>query len=81
MINLTFCRLYPELIGAQVAGIVQVGTSYTNPVKTTKGAAFSLAIQKPIAEPTLYAMVPLSPVVRALTYLSEPIRVLDECKS
>lgn len=37
MINLTFCRLYPDLLGSQVAGIVQEDTTYTNPVKTTKG--------------------------------------------
>ncbi|MGI8959238.1 MAG: alpha/beta fold hydrolase, partial [Bryobacteraceae bacterium] len=61
MINLTFCRLYPELVGSQIAGIAQLDTTYTNPVKTTKGAAFSLAIQKPIAEPILHAMIPLSP--------------------
>jgi hypothetical protein len=37
MINLTFCRLYPELVGSQIAGIAQLDTTYTNPVKTTKG--------------------------------------------
>jgi len=42
MINLTFRRLYPDFVGAQIAGIAQVDTTYTNPVKTTKGAAFSL---------------------------------------
>ncbi|MDP9170646.1 MAG: alpha/beta hydrolase, partial [Acidobacteriota bacterium] len=35
MINLTFCRLFPELLGRDVAGIVQVDTSFTDPVKTT----------------------------------------------
>jgi pimeloyl-ACP methyl ester carboxylesterase len=70
MINLTFCRLYPELVGSQIAGIAQVDTTYTNPVKTTKGAAFSLAIQKPLAEPILYAMIPLSPFVRAMNWMS-----------
>jgi pimeloyl-ACP methyl ester carboxylesterase len=70
MINLTFCRLYPDLVGSQIAGIAQVDTTYTNPVKTTKGAAFSLAIQKPIAEPILYAMIPLSPFVRVMNWMS-----------
>jgi pimeloyl-ACP methyl ester carboxylesterase len=70
MINLTFCRLYPELLGSKVAGIVQVDTTYTNPVRTTKNAGFSLAIQKPVAEPILHAMILLSPVVRVLNWLS-----------
>ncbi|MFL6464947.1 MAG: alpha/beta fold hydrolase [Bryobacteraceae bacterium] len=70
MINLTFCRLYPDLLGAQIAGIVQLDTSYTNPVKTTKNSGFSQAIQKPIAEPLLYAMIPLSPLVRLMNWLS-----------
>jgi pimeloyl-ACP methyl ester carboxylesterase len=61
MINLTFCRRYPDLLGSQVAGIVQVDTTYTNPVKTTKGSGFSRAIQKPVAEPLLHATIFLSP--------------------
>lgn len=70
MINLTFCRLYPELAGSQIAGIVQLDTSYTNPVKTTKGSGFSQAIQKPIGEPILHAMIYLSPAVRMMNWLS-----------
>ncbi len=70
MINLTFCRLYPDLLGNQIAGIVQLDTSYTNPVKTTKNSEFSQAIQKPVGEPLLYAMIFLSPVVRFMNWLS-----------
>jgi pimeloyl-ACP methyl ester carboxylesterase len=70
MVNLTFCRLYPKLLGSQVAGIVQMDTTYTNPVRTTKNAGFALAIQKPVAEPVLHAMILLSPVVRCLNWLS-----------
>ena len=70
MINLTFCRLYPDLLGRQIAGIVQLDTSYTNPVKTTKNSGFSQAIQKPVAEPLLYAMIPLSLLVRLMNWLS-----------
>ncbi len=51
MINLTFCRRYPELLGSNFAGIVQVDTTYTNPVRTTRNAGFSLAIQKPWSSP------------------------------
>jgi pimeloyl-ACP methyl ester carboxylesterase len=70
MINLTFCRLYPDLVRTQIAGIVQMDTSYTNPVKTTKGSGFSQAIQKPVAEPLLHAMIFLSPLVRIMNWLS-----------
>ncbi len=70
MINLTFCRLYPEALGPQVTGVVELDTSYTNPVKTTKGASFSLAIQKPIGEPVLHAMILLSPFVRLMNWMS-----------
>ena len=70
MINLTFCRLFPDRLGRQVAGIAQVDTSYTNPVLTTKNAGFSRAIQKPVAEPLLHVMIGLSPLFRALNWLS-----------
>ncbi len=70
MINLTFCRLYPDELGARVSGVVEFDTSYTNPVKTTKGASFSLAIQRPVGEPVLRAMILLSPFVRAMNWLS-----------
>ena len=70
MINLTFCRLYPELLASNVVGVIELDTSYTNPVKTTQGAAFSTAIQKPIGEPVLHAMIVLSPLIRAMNWLS-----------
>lgn len=70
MINLTYCRLFPGRLGHQVSGIVQVDTSYTNPVNTTKGAALSRALQKPVAEPILHAMIWFSPVVRAMNWFS-----------
>ncbi len=70
MINLTFCRLFPNELGSRVAGIVQVDTSYTNPVKTTKNARLSEALQKPVAEPLLHVMIWFSPVFRAMSWLS-----------
>ena len=66
MVNLTFCRMFPDLIGKQVAGIVQLDTSYTNPVKTTKNAELNLALQKPVGEPVLHLMIALSPLVRMM---------------
>jgi pimeloyl-ACP methyl ester carboxylesterase len=70
MINLTFCRMFPDRLGHGVNGIIQVDTSYTNPVTTTKNAGLSRALQKPLAEPMLHAMIWFSPVVRAVNWLS-----------
>jgi pimeloyl-ACP methyl ester carboxylesterase len=70
MINLTFCRLFPDQLGHQVIGIAQIDTSYTNPVTTTKDASLSQALQKPVAEPLLHAMIWFSPLVRAMNWLS-----------
>ncbi len=70
MINLTYCRLFPQDLGSTVAGIVQVDTSYTNPVTTTKNASQSEALQKPVGEPLLHLMSLFSPLVRAMNWLS-----------
>ena len=70
MINLTFCRQYPDQLGHKVAGLVQVDTSYTNPVRTTKNAGISQMLQKPVAEPLLHAIIGLSPLVRVMNWLS-----------
>ncbi|MEJ7606222.1 MAG: alpha/beta hydrolase [Bryobacteraceae bacterium] len=70
MINLTFCRVSPTHLGQPVKGIVQLNTSYTNPVKTTPTPEPDQALQKPVYEPLLHAIVFLSPVVRVLNWLS-----------
>ncbi len=70
MINLTFCRKFPQRLGRDVNGIVQVDTSYTNPVTTTKNASLAEALQKPFGEPVLHAMIWFSPLVRAMNWLS-----------
>ena len=70
MVNLTFCRLFPQALGTQVAGIAQVDTSYTNPVKTTQNSQLSEALQKPVGEPVLHAMIWFSPLVRIMNWFS-----------
>ncbi len=70
MILLTFCRLFPEALGGRVAGLVLTHTTYTNPVRTTKGAAFFSAIEKPVLVPLLYLTIALSPLVRLLAWMS-----------
>lgn len=70
MINLTFCRVFPELLGSKVVGIAQVDTTYTNPVKTMKNSSLNMALQKPVAEPILYAMIAASPLLRVMNWMS-----------
>ncbi len=70
MIILTFCRLFPEALGARVAALVLTHTTYTNPVRTTKGAAFYSAIEKPVLMPLMYLTVALSPLLWLSSWLS-----------
>jgi pimeloyl-ACP methyl ester carboxylesterase len=69
MINLTYARRYPADLGTKVLGIAELNSTYTNPVRTTKGASLATALQKPIAEPLLYATIVLSPLVRVMNTL------------
>jgi pimeloyl-ACP methyl ester carboxylesterase len=69
MINLTFGGRYPDLLGSKVRGIVEMNSTYTNPTSTTKGAAVAKALQKPVAEPMLHAVIALSPLVRVMNAL------------
>ncbi|MBY0232676.1 MAG: alpha/beta hydrolase [Gemmataceae bacterium] len=72
MITLTFCKLYPELLGTKVAGLALIHTTHTNPVKTASLAPLYTAIQKPVLEPLCWLMVALAPFVwlmNALTWL------------
>lgn len=70
MSTLTFCRLFPEQLGHQVAGLVLVDTTYTNPVKTSILSRFLRAVQKPLLEPLLYLTIMLSPLVWLMNWLS-----------
>ena len=70
MITLTFCRLFPESLGSTVTGLVLTHTTPTNPVRTTSGAAFLTAIEKPVLAPLMYLTIALSPLVRVMNWLS-----------
>jgi pimeloyl-ACP methyl ester carboxylesterase len=70
MTNLTFAKLYPESLGSQVKGVVQIDTTYTNPVRTTSHSRLNVALQKPLAEPILHLMIPFSPIVRIVNWIS-----------
>lgn len=70
MISLTFCKVFPDSLGRRVAGLVLAHTSYTNPVRTTKHAAFYTAIERPILIPLLHLTIALWPLVWVMTWLS-----------
>jgi pimeloyl-ACP methyl ester carboxylesterase len=70
MINLTFCRLFPEQLGSRVAGLILVDTTYTNPVKTCILSNLVRKLQKPLLEPVLYLTMILWPIFWLMTWLS-----------
>ena len=69
MTILTYCQLFRESLGAQVAGLVLVHTTYTNPVRTTEHAALKTALE-PVLVPLLHLTIGLWPLVWAMNYLS-----------
>ena len=70
MIQLTFCRLFPQHLGRSVAGIVELNTTYTQPLRTITARGFLQAIQKPVLEPLMHLMIWLFPVFWAMNWLS-----------
>lgn len=70
MVALTFCRLFPELLGKRVAGLILVDTTYTNPVKTSILSRLLRKLQKPVLEPLLYLAILISPIFWLMTWLS-----------
>jgi pimeloyl-ACP methyl ester carboxylesterase len=70
MITLTLCRLSPAVLGRRVVGLVLTHTTPTNPVRTTSGAAFLSAIEKPVLVPLMYLTIALSPLVWLMNWLS-----------
>ncbi len=70
MITLNFCKLFPQHLGKEVAGLVLANTTYINPLRTTTARRFLTAIQKPILTPLMYIVVGLSPLFWLMTWLS-----------
>src|SRR5205085_10043373 len=50
MLNLEYARRFPNRMGRDVIGIVQVNTTFTNPIETKKNAERSRKLQKPVFE-------------------------------
>ena len=59
----------PSALGSRVTGIVLTHTTPTNPVRTTSGAAFYTAIEKPVLMPLMYLTIALSPLVWLMNWL------------
>jgi pimeloyl-ACP methyl ester carboxylesterase len=70
ILNIEYARQFPQKLGQEVRGIIQVNTTYTNPLATKKNAELSLRMQKPVLEPAMHTVSALSPVVRALGWLA-----------
>lgn len=70
MITLTFCRLFPDELGTRVSGLVLTNTTYTNPVRTVKGAPLFTALETPVLKPLMYLTIALSPLVRLMNWMS-----------
>jgi pimeloyl-ACP methyl ester carboxylesterase len=70
MIILTFCQLFPAALGKRVAGLVLVHTTYTNPVRTTRLAGLTTALERPVIVPLLHLTIWLSPLVWLMNWLS-----------
>jgi pimeloyl-ACP methyl ester carboxylesterase len=70
MITLTFCRLFPDELGARVAGLALVQTTHTNPVRTTTLAGLLTALERPVLVPLLGLTIGLAPLVWLMNQLS-----------
>jgi pimeloyl-ACP methyl ester carboxylesterase len=70
ILNLEYARRYPDRMGRQVRGLVQVDTTFTNPIETKKNPERSRALQKPLFEPLLHVVSWTSPAARVLGWLA-----------
>jgi pimeloyl-ACP methyl ester carboxylesterase len=68
MLNLELHK-YPEFVQG-LAGIAQVETTYTNPLRTMKRGPLFTALQKPLIEPALHLTVALWPLAWLMNLLS-----------
>lgn len=70
ILNLEYARRYPDKMGRQVRGVIQVNTTFTNPIETKKNPNLSRSLQKPVFEPLLHVMTWTSPLVRVFGWLA-----------
>jgi pimeloyl-ACP methyl ester carboxylesterase len=70
MITQTFARRHAAQLGGNVAALVLVGTTYTDPTRTTLGAPVMHALETPLFRPLMYLTIALAPLVWAMNWLS-----------
>jgi pimeloyl-ACP methyl ester carboxylesterase len=70
MITQTFARRHADRLGSDVLALVLVGTTYTDPTRTTLGAPLMHALERPLFTPLMYLTIALSPLVWAMNWLS-----------
>jgi pimeloyl-ACP methyl ester carboxylesterase len=70
MIVQTFARRHRDRLGTDVEALVLVGTTYTDPTRTTLGAPVMKALEQPVLVPLMYLTIALAPLVWAMNWLS-----------
>ncbi|MDB5386867.1 MAG: cpo [Planctomycetaceae bacterium] len=70
MTILTFCQLFPNLLGTRISKLVLVHTTYMNPLRTMFLSGLVTVLQKPLVEPLLYLQIWLSPLCWIMNCLS-----------
>ncbi len=70
MTILTFCRLFPETLGREVAGIALVNTTHTMPLNTVLAGGLLRALRWPVLVPLLWLTIALWPLVWAMNWKS-----------
>jgi pimeloyl-ACP methyl ester carboxylesterase len=70
MITQTFARRHADRLASDVVALVLVGTTYTDPTRTTLGARVMHALERPLFAPLMYLTIALSPIVWAMNWLS-----------
>jgi pimeloyl-ACP methyl ester carboxylesterase len=70
MITQTFARRHAHRLHSDVIALVLVGTTYTDPTRTTLAASVMHALERPIFTPLMYLTIALAPLVWAMNWLS-----------
>lgn len=65
----THARRFPEALGPQVAGIVLVNTTYTNPIRTTVASWLLRLLRWPLIEPLCRLQIWLHPLARLMQWM------------
>jgi pimeloyl-ACP methyl ester carboxylesterase len=70
MIAQTFARRHADRLASDVIALVLVGTTYTDPTRTTLAASAMHALERPLFVPLMYLTIALAPLVWAMNWLS-----------